>query len=200
MLGGRGRDDRADSESAWRSLQNQKGVAGLRRSRTKCNSIRWATRARAPARAPTSRVWCRNARRRPERRAAKEKAIGRSATVVRRADVPRPIDFCFFCCLTLEVSGRCHSACQISATHRSGPLDRNVRRQGRDDRANSESAPPNTAKPDWPCRPAPIPNERQRDPWGYACPRARARGNKPALEQECQAQARTTCGEREGDR
>ena len=29
--------------------------------------------------------------------------------------------------LTLEVSGRCHRECQITAAHRSGPLDRIVR-------------------------------------------------------------------------
>jgi hypothetical protein len=29
--------------------------------------------------------------------------------------------------LTLEVSGRCHRECQVSAQHRSGPLDRIVR-------------------------------------------------------------------------
>src|SRR6185437_1586481 len=32
--------------------------------------------------------------------------------------------------LTLEVSGRCHSACQVTVDRGSGPLDRIVRRQG----------------------------------------------------------------------
>jgi len=36
--------------------------------------------------------------------------------------------------LTLEVSGRCHSGCQITVARRSGPLDRIVRRQARDHR------------------------------------------------------------------
>ena len=52
------------ARTSRRTLQNQNDLAGLRRSRTKCNSIRRATCARAHAREAKSRSWSRHARRR----------------------------------------------------------------------------------------------------------------------------------------